>query len=167
MCSCWCLCSVNCDGSCYPFNGFSVPWLSQSLESLLSSTLLLALENKKYFFCLFLPSMELSHHTLTHQFNQLCLSTHIIIVCLHILHIHDMIKSFLCTPFACAIVFYGAFALISFMLMNRLQHYSFTKKSLNFKVLKLMLELCWLKCSMISIQWIPSNMAVLIIGVSG
>ena len=29
--------------------------------------------------------------------------------------------------------------------LNRLQHYSFTKKSLNFKVLKLMLELCWSK----------------------
>ena len=61
--------------------------------------------------------------------------------------------------------FFDAFALIMSMLINELQLYSITKKTLNFKVLKLMLELCWSKWSIISIQWIPNNMAVLIIRV--
>ena len=39
---------------------------------------------------------------------------------------HD--QSCLCTPFACAMVFSDAFALIFFMPMNKLQLYFFTKK---------------------------------------
>ena len=41
-------------------------------------------------------------------------------------------KLLICTPFACAMVFSDAFALILFMLMNKLQHYSFIE-SLRFQ----------------------------------
>ena len=41
-------------------------------------------------------------------------------------------KLLICTPFACAMVFSDAFALMLFMLMNKLQHYSFIE-SLRFQ----------------------------------
>ena len=51
--------------------------------------------------------------------------------CFHIKLEQDQ-KLLLCTPFACAMVFSDAFALMLFMLMNKLQHYSFIE-SLRFQ----------------------------------
>ena len=110
-----------------PTNGSTEKWLIESRRTRLKNIFKVAFYSSGPFACAMVKLVVLSYLTWTGS--KVACSRHLLVQW----------------------SFFDAFALIMSMLINKLQLYFITKKTLNFKVLKLMLEICWLGWSMISI----------------